>query len=184
MIGGVFVRMLTDGPMWKKWAGMDHEVVGTYAPLPRPPELKPVMPILGQWKYTTENPGDGWTAADFNDGRWKTGGGGFGQGDTGAHPKTGWGTDDIWLRKTVSLPAGNFADLEFDTWHDEDVEIYVNGVLAGSASGYSQKYILVPMTPEGRAALKLGGKNDLAVHCHQTTGGQYIDVGIVNVTER
>jgi hypothetical protein len=38
------------------------------------------------------------------------------------------------------------------------------------------------MTPAARAALK-PGKNLLAVRCHQTTGGQYIDVGIVDVEE-
>ena len=62
-------------------------------------------------------------------------------------------------------------------FHDEDFEAYVNGILAGKASGFTTDYEQIDMTPEGEAALK-PGPNTMAVHCHQTIGGQYIDVGI------
>jgi hypothetical protein len=47
-------------------------------------------------------------------------------------------------------------------------------------SGYFSSYDAVPLTSAGRAALK-PGKNLIAVHCHQTGGGQYIDLGFVDV---
>lgn len=52
------------------------------------------------------------------------------------------------------------------------------GVLAASATGYTDDYVALPMSDAGRAALKPGA-NVIAVHCHQTTGGQGVDVGIV-----
>ena len=58
--------------------------------------------------------------------------------------------------------------------------MYVNGVLAAKVSGYITDYDELPISDEARAALK-PGKNLLAVHCHQTTGGQYIDVGIIAI---
>jgi hypothetical protein len=41
----------------------------------------------------------------------------------------------------------------------------------------------VALDGKARRALKTG-TNCLAIHCKQTTGGQYIDAGLVNVTER
>jgi hypothetical protein len=181
VIGGVFVRMLTDPAMWKKWSSMDHEQVGTYAPLPTPPVLTTLVPTGGTWRYTTANPGEGFFKPGFDDASWKVGPAGFGQGAPHTRPKTNWSTDDIWLRRTVTVPGGDYADLEFHCFHDEDVEIYVNGVLAATGADYTTSYVNLPMSPAGRAALR-PGENLIAVHCHQTVGGQFIDVGIVNVT--
>jgi hypothetical protein len=37
---------------------------------------------------------------------------------------------------------------------------------------------------EALSLLKPGAKIVLAAHCHQTTGGQGIDIGLINVQER
>jgi hypothetical protein len=64
--------------------------------------------------------------------------------------------------------------------HDEDVEIYINGVLALKTAGFVGSYDVFPLTKEGRAALQ-AGKNLIAIHCRQSTGGQYVDLGFVTV---
>ena len=52
------------------------------------------------------------------------------------------------------------------------------GVLAFSASGYTSTYLHFPMNDAARAVLKPNSNNTLAVHCRQTGGGQYVDVGL------
>jgi hypothetical protein len=133
------------------------------------------------WRYTTKRPTEGWFQASYDDTSWKEGPGGFGtRGTPGAVVRTEWNTGEIWLRREVILPQGLFPDLCFSLHHDEDAEIYLNGVLAAQVNGYTTDYEEVPLTPEGRKALR-PGKNLIAVHCHQTTGGQYIDVGLVEI---
>ena len=65
--------------------------------------------------------------------------------------------------------------------HDEDVEIYINGALAAKEEGFLTKYEPVAIGPAGRAALRVG-RNVIAVHCHQTGGEQFVDVGLALVT--
>jgi hypothetical protein len=63
------------------------------------------------------------------------------------------------------------------------VEIYVNGVLAATESGFTASYDTLEIKPAALALLKPGATFTLAVHCHQTAGGQNIDVGIADVEE-
>jgi hypothetical protein len=185
VVGGFFVKMLTDRAVWNKWASKDTFKAIGWAPLPEPPKITMVVPAADKqpatWSYTTSEPAHGWMAQSFNDSSWKQGKSGFGTvGTPGAIIGTTWKTDDIWLRREVDLPAQNYDELQAWLHHDEDAEVYINGVLAIKASGFITGYDNFPLTPRGKAALK-PGKNLIALHCHQTIGGQYIDFGLVDV---
>jgi len=148
--------------------------------------IKEVLPSSQKeartWKYTTEQPVGDWFETAFNDGSWKSGLAGFGtRGTPGGNIKTVWNTNNIWLRQEFTL--GDLSAAEKDKLvlyihHDEDCEVYINGVKAASISGYSSSYTVVPMNAEGKAAIKPNGKNIIAIHCKQTIGGQYIDAGL------
>jgi hypothetical protein len=190
VIGGVFIKMLTDRVTWKKWATRDKTKTGDWAPLPELPRLKltTVIPTAqtapGQWRYTAQRPPDNWTAPDFDDHTWRQGTASFGtEGTPGAIVHTIWNTDDIWLRRDMTLPEQQYRNLQFYTHHDEDVEIYVNGVLASTESAFTTGYVPLEIRPEALALLKPGATVKVAVHCHQTEGGQNIDVGLVEVLQ-
>jgi hypothetical protein len=148
------------------------------------PQAKVVVPTSQQrgipWRYTFKRPADNWFKPDFDDSGWKEGPGGFGtKGTPGAVVRTEWKTDDIWIRREFTLPEGRFPNLHLSVHHDEDAEIYINGVLAAKLAKFTTDYEDVPIRAEALAALK-AGKNHFAVHCKQTTGGQYIDVGLID----
>jgi len=192
VVGGVYIKMLEDAATWKKWASRDKAHTENWAPLPPPPTVKVVVPTARErpatWKLTTENPGDDleWTKPSYGDARWTEAAGGFGTrgtpGTTGAL-RTEWNSSDIWLRRSFTMPTAQFHDLQLACFHDEDIEIYLNGVLAARASGFTTDYEPLPISPAARATLKPGAANVMAVHCHQTGGGQYVDVGFADVEE-
>ena len=126
-----------------------------------------------------------WARPGFDDGQWKQGLGGFGaNGTPGAVIGTAWLTPDIWLRREVVLPAAiDFSRIQLRVYHDEDVDVYVDGALAASQSGYVTAYELIEIQAAAHSFLKPGAKVVLAVHCHQTGGGQGVDLGLVEVVE-
>jgi hypothetical protein len=185
VVGGFFIKMLSDRPIWKKWAAADKEQVGPWAQLPPRPIVTSVVPTSSVtpivWRYTTQKPAAEWMKPDFDASQWAEGPALFG---TVGGPHTRWTTEDIWIRREFTMPAGTYPNLQFSIFHDEDVDVYVNGVLAATESGYNVAYDPMEIRPEALALLKPGAKIVLAAHCHQTTGGQGIDIGLINVQER
>ena len=185
VVGGVFMKMLYEKPVWQKYAGRDQTKAANWAAIPKPPQVIVVVPAAdkaaAKWRYTTTQPATDWARANFDASHWPEGWSGFGVRDTpGSIAGTTWNTSDIWLRRDVEIPAAELKNIELWFHHDDEAEVYINGVLALDAGGFVGRYDSFPLTEKGKAALK-PGKNTIAVHCHQTGGGQYVDLGFVDV---
>ncbi len=159
------------------------QAAALYAPPPRIDVVIPTSQVVGQpWRYTTTAPPDGWTAAAFDDTGWRAGEGGFGsEGTPGASVRTPWTTSDLWLRRAVTLDPSRLGVLAWRIHHDEDAEVWLNGVLVARAPGYTTGYQRLAFDAAARAALR-PGRNVIAVHVHQTRGGQYLDLGLDEVS--
>jgi hypothetical protein len=188
VVGGFFIKALSDRALWQKWSTGDLMPGANWAPIPASPTITYIIPNSGVspavYKYATTNPGDGWTSPTFDDSAWKSGPAPFG---TFAPNNIAIGTKwtdtpgEIWLRRTITLPNADYSNAEFIVYHDEDVQIYVNGVLASMAGGFNNDYEPLDMTDQALAELKSGAVITLAVHVVQTTGGQGIDLGLGTV---
>jgi hypothetical protein len=165
-------------------------VFGQFAAAPLPPRITEVIATSQRrpatWRFTLERPAAGWQSPNFDDSSWKEGRGGFGtKGTPGAVIGTNWNSADIWLRRKIIIPEGiDQSRLKLLVYHDEDAEIYLDGVLAASEGGYVTAYQPVELPAMAQAKLKPGATVVVAVHCHQTGGGQGIDVGLIDVLER
>jgi hypothetical protein len=153
-----------------------------------PPILKTIVPTSQKqpqnWHYTTSEPPEGWEQADFNDSDWQMGQGGFGtKGTPGAVVRTEWKTSDIWLRRTFKLESTKLSLPQLSIHHDEDAEVYINGQLISELGGFTTSYIQTTLDEKAQSTLKTG-TNCIAIHCRQTTGGQHIDAGLVDIIEQ
>ena len=82
VVGGIFIKMLAEPAIWKKWASGDHEKIGPWAPLPKPPIISEIVPTSRTtpvtWRYTIVKPPADWTDPKFDDSAWKEAPGPFG----------------------------------------------------------------------------------------------------------
>lgn len=131
------------------------------------------------WAYSTSQPDESWMSPDFDDQAWTRGQAGFGGSNTPALKiNTPWETRRIWLRNVVEVPKLGAGDaLTLHLFHDEDVEVFVNGKRLYQARGYLTEYKDLPLD-EAQKALFRPGSNVITATCRQTDGGQGIDLGL------
>ena len=144
-------------------------------------EKAPVMA-----RFSTTPPEGNWSGETYDDSAWTEASGGYGAAGTpGGVIRTEWRDRDIWVRREFTLPAKIDANsqLALRIHHDEDAEIYLNGVEVANLPRWTQGYTEVSLTPEAARALH-PGRNVMAIHCRQNNGGQYIDAGLLEYVVR
>ena len=129
------------------------------------------------WHYVTKTPEGDWTAPKFDDAVWPSALAPFGH-DPDWPTKTPWTTSDIYLRKTFEYDGGKLTAAAIVISYDEDTEVYVNGQKLLSTQNYVGHYEMHVVTAALKKALHKGA-NTIAVHTHQTVGGQHIDLALL-----
>jgi len=130
-----------------------------------------------EWHYSTKAV-DGWSEVGFRaeNHQWKKGKAGFGTEGPGMIVKTQWNTPDIWLQTSFLLEEiPNKLDLSLH--HDETVRIYLNGQPVIQRDGFQISYLDFAADKKFLDALQVG-RNVIAAHVSQTSGGQYFDFGV------
>lgn len=145
--------------------------------------LVPIIPMtdVERWEasYTRENPGNGWQEFQFDDNSWKKGKAAFGTRDQ-KRIGTEWKGEntDIYIRRTFEI---NNTDLTEDIYliysHDDVFELYLNGEQLVSTGEVWRDNVYLKLSDEAKKKLRKG-KNVIAAHCHNTTGGAYVDFGL------
>ncbi len=131
------------------------------------------------WRYTTQKPSQDWNKTEFNDSTWKTGLAGFGQkGGWQESIRTPWTGKDIWLRQEFEYDGSNYDRAALVIHYDNATEVYVNGKTIWSRDRWNDRYEGFDVTEALGSALR-EGTNQIAIHCHQDEGGQYIDAALL-----
>ena len=150
-----------------------------------PPVTETLLPTSENvetiWRYIFEQPRADWTKPEFDDSSWQEGVGGFGEGAT-AKIGTAWSSDELWLRSTFTLEDTFINHPYLRVFHDEDMEVYINGELVSKLPYYTFEYVNVPLGQEDKGIFQKG-INTISVYCKNTIQSQYCDVGLYDSSE-
>ena len=137
------------------------------------------------WYYTFEKPSNQWNKLNYDDTSWLNGPGGFGNPEAlSPVVRTEWTTPEIWLRKTFTL-SGKVRNPYLIFYHDMDQEakIFLNGNLIAEGPGHQHAYTLIQLDKRVRKGFNKG-RNILAIHGTKKSRRQYIDAGMVEISNK
>jgi hypothetical protein len=162
-----------------------YEITGPTAGQPSPRAEIPWKVLVGAaadgelarpYRFTTTRPAADWMSEAMDDSGWASGLSPFGNALPGV--RTSWTNADIWLRQSFDSETGDIQAASLVIFHDEDTEVYIHGQLVWKQDGYTTAYEAFGVTDALKKALRKG-RNILAVHTHQTVGGQFIDLALL-----
>jgi hypothetical protein len=187
-----FSDQLFDSPV-RHWTGRTHSLIGAIrvdgevyrfmGDIDVPWE--PIIPMANyepwEGRYTFNKPAAGWEQSDFNDASWSAGKGAFG---TQGMPsmETSWETQDIWVRREFQAPESlSESDVYLIYSHDDIFELYLNGQQLVKTEYEWHNNVVLKI--DG-SLLEKGKRNVIAAHCHNVTGGGYVDFGLFKESEK
>ncbi len=142
------------------------------------------------WRYSAEDPGDGWAMPGFDDTSWHRGKGAFGSTKRpnvsdapdpyGTSLRTDWNSTDLWTRVEFDLADPSMQEIRLEGRFSGGFEAFLNGVPAATQINGSGTFAPFELAARAKAALR-PGKNVLAIHAIHTglsDGLRFLDVGL------
>ncbi|MEO7216087.1 DUF4965 domain-containing protein [Mucilaginibacter sp.] len=143
------------------------------------PHYKTVLPAADESSYTCKYsftaPAAGWEKQNYADQDWKSGKAPFS--DNENTTGTRWTSREVWVRRAFTLNELPKSPLLLRLFHDDDVEVYLNGKQIYASGGANGDLQMFELSPAAASALKTG-ENVLALHCTNTGGLASLDAGL------